>query len=183
MFGGLYSTKHGWFLKVDMSILWVFFFFNLVVKPYVSLKQSNSWCLSSTTYHKCDLKNKPIFQLLSDLNVWQFVSPCLICGPGGERHNKQHVLSCYKLSGHSPHPGDVASSVKDTHRGHLRWSWKPCNPVDLQFFLSHLNCGAERGSRHSRNGCVRFHNRLFCALRPDLHMMSKQKPEFGNEVF
>ena len=59
------------FLKVDVLILCSFFFlfFHLVMKHYVSLKEPNSWCLSSTTYHKCDLKNKLIFQLLSDLNV------------------------------------------------------------------------------------------------------------------
>lgn len=39
------------------------------MKHYVSLKEPNSWCLSSTTYYMCDLKNKLIFQLLSDLNV------------------------------------------------------------------------------------------------------------------
>ena len=64
------------------------------MKHYICLKESNSWCLSSTTYHKCDLKNKPIFQLLSDVNVWQFMSSCVICGPGGEKYNEQHVLSC-----------------------------------------------------------------------------------------
>ena len=93
------------------------------MKRYICLTESNSWCLSSTTYHKCDLKNKPIFQLLSDVNVWQFMSSCVICVQEVRSTINNMPFQAAKLSWCPPRPQGVDSCINDTYWNNLRWGW------------------------------------------------------------